>query len=634
MKKYLCPAISSLMFCAAVMAQPPVPLAESAADQTAKQSEAVAAKLVSAAGAGDIETLSKMLDHGVNINSRTSEGLTALLAARIRGQKEAYDFLAQKGADAQIPLPAPEVLVDALFKRSFSKDGAGAAVLVARDGKILFEKGYGLADIEHGIAVTPATKFRIGSITKQFTAASILRLQEAGKLKVSDPLSKYYPDFPRGGEVTLERMLNHTSGIHSYTERPGFYAGVTKPVAPAALVAEIEKYPFDFNPGEKWAYSNSNFFILGEIVAKVSGESYEAYLQQTLFAPLGMTATGIYHNDSPPVGAAVGYSFANGAFRRAIDWDMSWAGGAGSLYSTVEDLYRWYEGVFGQKVLNPESLAAALTPGVTEENKNDSRDSGYGYGLHITRFRGAREISHGGGLHGFLTNVLRLPDKKLTVVVLTNSFPQKPSSLPAALSYLIVEAYIGAELGSPPLPARTAVPASALAAIVGRYDYRQAILDVTQEGDHVYARLGGQPRFEIFPKSETEFFWKVVDAQVTFNKDASGKVVSATHHSNGGTIHAARLADVVEVKLDDASTEPLLGTYDVGAGDGTITREAGRLYLQVTGQPKFELGATSETEFFIRQIPGELTVVKDANGNVKSLILHRHGRTLEWPKAK
>jgi CubicO group peptidase (beta-lactamase class C family) len=601
-----------------------------------KDPEAIARKLVGAAGTGDIETLKKMLDQGADINCHTPEGLTPLLAARIKGQKEAYDFLLSKGADANAPLPAPEVLVDALFAHHFDQDGAGAAVLVARDGKILFEKGYGMADIEKKVPVTTATKFRIGSITKQFTAASILRLQEAGKLRVTDPVAKYFPDFPRGKEVILQRLLTHTSGIHNYTDEPDFMDGVTKPVAPATLLSSIEKFSYDFNPGAKWSYSNSNYVILGDIVEKVSGQNYGNFLQQTFFDPLGMNATGVYHNDAPPADAAIGYSYKNGRYEKSLDWDMSWASGAGSLYSTVEDLYRWNEGLFGHKVLDSESLAAAFTPVVTEENKNDKHDDGYGYGWMISRFRGAREISHGGGLHGFVTNLLRLPDQNFTVVVLTNSFPQKPGTNPETLSSNIVEFYLGSELAPmPPKPSEVSVPSAALAAIVGRYDFGGMLAVVTREGDRVFVQLGLQPRFELFPMSETEFFLKVVDAQVTFVKDANGKVVGLINHQNGHTVHAPRLKDTVEIQLDDAQTAPILGEYTVGPDRTmTISREDGRLYAQLTGQPKLELGAISDTEFFLKVVNARLTFAKDAKGNVTSVTLHQKGRTHEWPKVK
>ncbi|HEV8073402.1 MAG TPA: serine hydrolase [Opitutaceae bacterium] len=618
-----------------------------------KDPQAIARMLVGAAGVGDIEILKKMLDQGADINSRTPEGMTPLFMARLRGQKETYDFLLSKGADAHAPHPTPEAMVDSLFTRLFSKDGAGAAVLVAQNGKILFEKGYGLADIIQKVPLTTTTKFCLGPATSQFTAASILWLQEAGKLHVTDPLAKYYPDFPRGKEVTLQQLLTHTSGIPNYTDQP------KNPMTPATMIASIEKLPFDFNPGAKFRYSNSNYVILGDIVEKVSGQNYGDFLKQTFFDPLGMSATAVlYHDtppadasagmffdvlgmastdtshDTPPVDVATGYEYTNGRFKKTWDWtDMSWVGGTSSLYSTVEDLYRWNEGVFGHKVLNNDSLAAAFAPVVTEENKAEKQDDGYGFGWMISRLRGAREISHGGGHEGFFTYLLRLPDRNFTVVVLTNSFPQKLAVNPALLAHIVVVLYLGSDLAVlPPKPPVATVPVAALAAIEGRYDYGPMVLVVTREGNRVFAQLGLQPRFEFFPKSETEFFWKVVDAEVTFVKDANGKVVRAIHHQNGRTIYAPRLEDIVEIKLPAAVLAAIVGRYDFGKQIAVITQDGDRVFTQMGDQPRFEIFPKSETEFFLKEVNAQLTFVKDANGKVVSVINHQNGKTHNAPR--
>jgi CubicO group peptidase (beta-lactamase class C family) len=247
-----------------------------------------------------------------------------------------------------------------------------------------------LADIEHHLPVTSQTKFRIGSISKQFTAAAILKLQEQGKLSVEDKLSKYFPAYPRAGEVTLRHLLTHTSGIRNYTDKPGFMDSVAKPVKPEVLVASFAKDRFDFDPGQKWSYCNSGFFLLGCIVEKVSGQSYEAFLRNTFFEPLGMRNSGVHRSDLALNHEALGY---NGGPNRAVNWDMSWAGGAGALYSTVGDLYRWNEALFHGKVLASATLEAAFKPVKTAPNQEDD-SAGYGYGWAIGKFRSAPEISH------------------------------------------------------------------------------------------------------------------------------------------------------------------------------------------------------------------------------------------------
>jgi CubicO group peptidase (beta-lactamase class C family) len=278
------------------------------------------------------------------------------------------------------------------------------------------------------VPVTPQTKFRIGSITKQFTAAAILRLQKQGKLNVADKLVKFIPDYLRGGEVTLHHLLTHTSGIHSYTSKPDFMNTVTVPVKPEDHIKSFKNDPYDFAPGEKYLYNNSGFFLLGYIVEKVSGQSYADFLRHEFFTPLGMTNTGVHEATAVLKHEATGYAYLNGQFRKAINWDMSRAGGAGALYSTVQDLFRWNEAVFGGKVLSAAILKPAFAPVLTKQDAElqGQKEIGYGYGWAIGKTRGLRVIDHGGGLHGFLSFLLRVPAKSMTVIVLANASEPPP----------------------------------------------------------------------------------------------------------------------------------------------------------------------------------------------------------------
>ncbi len=530
-------------------------------------------------------------------------------------------------------LPSPEKDAESLFVHVINRDDAGLAVLVAQNGKILFEKGYGLADLERHQAVTPESKFRIGSITKQFTAAAILKLQEEGKLSVRDKLSKYIPDYPRGDEVTLHHLLTHTSGIHSFTSKPDFMQQVTNAITTEALIKSFQNDPFDFDPGAKWLYDNSGYVLLGYIVEKVSGKTYETFLRENFFQPLGMTNTGVYRSDLALTHEAIGYGYKDGKFDRAVNWDMSWAGGAGALYSTVEDLFRWNEGLFNGKVLSEASLKAALTPVQTKENQNDDLGTGYGYGWVIADLRGLKEIWHNGGLNGFSSTLLRLPTANFTVAILANSEPGKPEVVPGDLARKVIELYLGDKLA--PVPAANAdVSPKAFDTLAGRYDLGGPILTVTKEGDHLFAQLSGQAKLEIFPKSETEFFWKVVEAQITFVKDKDGKVVKAVQKQNGLTLDAPRLKDLVEAKIDPAAYDSLLGKYDYGQGQAimTVTRDGEHLFAQLSGQAKFEIYPKSETEFFWKIVDAQITFVKDEKGKVTKAIHHQAGRSFDAPK--
>jgi CubicO group peptidase (beta-lactamase class C family) len=568
---------------------------------------------------GDVDLIEKLLDTGlIDVNGRNKLGYTALHMARMKGNSELAKFLATHGAAPQI---------DELI----GEDDPGVAVLVAQHGKILFEKGYGLANLEHKTPITPQTKFRIGSITKQFTASAILRLQEQGKLSVTDKLSEYISDFPRGDEVTLVHLLTHTSGIHSYTEKPGFFDTVTKPIALAALINSFKNDPYDFDPGKKWQYDNSGYALLTYVIEKVSGQSYADYLSKTFFQPLGMNDTGVHRSDLHLTHEASGYSYVDGKFKPALNWDMSQATGAGAIYSTVEDLFKWNEAVFNGKVLSDASLKAAFTPVKTSENQTDT-EAGYGFGWGVDSFRGSKEIDHSGGLQGFSSFLLRLPREEFTAVALANTLPGAPGVEPAAFAHEMAEYFIGDQLA--PRPANKVdrnISSKALHAITGRYDYGGPVMRVTIEDSHAYAQLSGQPRYEIFPRSETEFFWKVVDAQVTFVKDENGTVIKAVHHQGGNTINAVRLEFP---SIDTASLDAIVGKYDYGQGKAilTVSRDGDQVYAQLTGQPKFDIYPKSATEYYWKVVDAQVSFVKDETGKVIKAIHHQGGNTLDAPK--
>ncbi len=325
-------------------------------------------------------------------------------------------------APSILAVETPSEKADALLAGVVETNGPGLAVLVAQDGKILFEKSYGLANLEHRVPVLPQTTFRIASITKQFTAAAILKLQEEGKLSVNDKLSNFIPGFPRGGDVTLRQLLTHTSGIHDYLQETNILSRATKATTSDAIVEEIKKYPYDFDPGMKWSYNNSGYRLLGYIVEKVSGQNFENFLRAKFFHPLGMSNTGIYRRHLALPHEALGYRRGTNGFDQAL-WDPSWSGGDGALYSTVEDLYRWNEGIFNGRVLDGASLAASFTPVKTKENETsyDPKGNGYGFGWFVGRDRGLRYISHGGGIPGFSNMLVRVPDEQFTVILLSNA---------------------------------------------------------------------------------------------------------------------------------------------------------------------------------------------------------------------
>ncbi len=579
--------------------------------------------LVKSAGMGNLDDVKLLLANGAGINTQGRSGLSAYQSAKIHGREKVMEFLVEKGAKTDLPMPSLEKLADPVFAAADSGVTPGVSVLIASNGEILYQKGFGYADVGNSVPVTPETKFRIGSITKQFIAAAILKMQEEGKLSVQDNLSKYVPGFPRGEEVTLHHLLTHISGIHSYTNRPGFLKYVTLPITTAALVDTIKSFPYDFNPGERYQYNNSGFFLLGYIIEKISGTSLADYLDQNLFKPLGMNNTGVYSVNKLLAHEAYGYGMENGKIVKALNWNMDWAGGAGALYSTAKDLYTWNEAVFNGKVLSAESMTAAFAPAVL----NSGEKIDYGYGWALSTYRGSKFISHGGGLHGFLSYITRQPEEKITVVVLCNSQAINPTSDGNTLAEYVLWNNMANQTT---LSSDIQVDQKILAGYTGRYDYGQGmVLKVTLDGTQLYAQMTGQPSFPIYPASTTEFNWKVVDANIKFVTDESGNVTHAFHHQSGQELKVAKLPDEKAVTVDPALFDDYAGKYDGGNGLMiVITREGDKMYMQAATMPKYQLHAASDTEYFTEEAKARFTFKKDESGKISQVEINFGGQII------
>jgi CubicO group peptidase (beta-lactamase class C family) len=314
--------------------------------------------------------------------------------------------------------------MDAIVRADADKGEFMGVVLVARDGKILFDKGYGSANLEWKIANDGDTKFRLGSVTKQFTGAAILLLQERGKVQLDAPVKTYLPDAPAAwDQVTVRNLLNHSGGIPNFTSFDDYQKLKTLEATPASLIARFRDRPLDFQPGEKYAYSNSGYILLTAIIEKASGQSYSAFLADNIFKPLGMADTGYDSHATIIPRRAAGYTPSPKGVVNTDYVDMTIPQGAGSLYSTSHDLLKWQRGLFGDKLLKPDSLKAYLTP-----FKNN-----YALGVTVVTADGSTTISHGGGIEGFNTWLGYDPDRKLTVVVLANLNGNAPGRLGKAM---------------------------------------------------------------------------------------------------------------------------------------------------------------------------------------------------------
>jgi len=363
---------------------------------------------------------------------------------------------------------------------------AGVSVGVVRGGDTLLLKGYGEVDLEWDVPTpleaTPS--YEIGSMTKQFTAAAVLLLVEDGRLDLDADFTEYLPEFDTGGRhVPLRRLLDHTSGIKGYTEMPVFAELSMKKLPRDTLVSLVEKEPFDFEPGTALIYNNSAYFLLGLIIEAVSGQSYQEFLGERIFTPLGMENTYYCSERTIRKGRAHGYDGTpNGLVRKGY-LDHTWPYAAGSLCSTVGDLVRWNQALHGGRVLSEASYEAMTTP----MPLLDGTPTRYAMGLGVSGSGRHRVLAHGGGINGFLSDGRYYPEEELTIIVLQNSTePQGPGALGAALADLV--------LG--PAPELSGTPFQGdLDRLLGSYTGpargRSLTMDVTREGDDLVLTPAG-----------------------------------------------------------------------------------------------------------------------------------------------
>jgi len=313
--------------------------------------------------------------------------------------------------------------IDELLSKYNQYGQFNGSALVAENGKIILKKGFGSANMEWNIPNKPDTKFRLGSISKQFTAFLIVKLAEEGKLKLDVPITTYLPDYPKanGDKITIHHLLTHTSGIPNYTSAPNFFKDKSRnPSTPEELVKTFSGLPLEFNPGEKFSYSNSGYFLLGYIIEKTTGKSYEQYLQETILTPLKMVNSGYDHSDVILKNRAAGYEKRGKKIINAPYLDMSIPYAAGSLYSTVEDLYLWDQALYTNQLLSSKSMESLF-------NSYIKAGKGfYGYGWFIEEANNGtsgkvKAIQHGGGINGFNTIIYRIPSNKNLIVLLNNT---------------------------------------------------------------------------------------------------------------------------------------------------------------------------------------------------------------------
>jgi CubicO group peptidase (beta-lactamase class C family) len=440
---------------------------------------------------------------------------------------------------------ANEAALDAYVQSYVALNQFNGAVLVAQDGRVALKKGYGMANFEWSIPVTPDTRFRLGSITKQFTSMLVLQLVEEGKLSLDAKLTDVLPYYRKdaGGTVTIHQLLNHTSGIPSYTDLPNFFQKQGRTALPLKeLVTTLCSGDLQFEPGSKFLYNNSGYVILGAVIEQVTGKPYEQVLQERILDPLGMKATGYDHSETLISKRATGYQSTAGGLRNADFLDMSLPYAAGALYSTVEDLYLWDQALYGTKLLSEAGKSKLFTPGLGD----------YGYGWIVQKTPVGPDkaertvIQHGGGINGFNTAILRVPEERTVVILLNNTggAPLKPMALG------VLELLHGRTPAPPKEPlARTLLPTleqKGLEAAIAQYrEIKATKADRYQLGEGELNQIG----YQLLGAG------KVDDAIAIFKLNVEAFPESGNPHDSLGEAYAAKGEKVLAIKSYARSLE-------------------------------------------------------------------------------
>ncbi|MGP9799868.1 serine hydrolase domain-containing protein [Rheinheimera sp. NSM] len=493
-----------------------------------------------------------------------------------------------------------------LQQQQIDSNGPGLAVLVARGDELLFKHAYGKANIELDVPLSPQHKFRIGSVTKQFAATALLKLIDEGKAALTDPLSKYLPDYPNAEAITLLQLLNHTSGVKSYTGIPGYmHNKIRYELSTAELIAEFKDLPVDFAPGAEFKYNNSGYVLLGAVIEAISGKSWHQYINDALLQPHKLSNIVYPGEQSIIAGMAGGYSLRPGQdVTQAALLSMTQPHAAGALVADADALWQWNRLLHSGKLLKADTYRQMITPtGAAAKN-----DSNYGFGIRSDTLRGMRELQHGGGINGFVSLLVYLPQPKLTVVMLRNSDGPGPD-----LSYLSRK--IAAYASGNPYPEYPPVSLTEaqLRSVSGIYSKGEdsRTLEV-RDGKLFSTRAGGRP-FELIPQANDSFGFADSVTRLVILRDKNGNATGLNmfYDGEGKAELWQRSSDVTQkadIRLSQQQQLALVGDYasdqlqlkifQNDAGDG--------LLVQVTGQPAFDLKAAGERKLYLTVVDATL----------------------------
>ena len=551
-----------------------------------------------------------------------------------RGAVRTFILAAALAGSAAPALAVPadfKARADAYVESAWPADGPGASVIVVEKGKTVYARGRGLADVEAKTPITPDTVFRLGSITKQFSAAVILQLAEEGKLSLDDPLSKFIPDYPGdGARATVRQLLNHTVGVQSYTGIPGFMASdekVGRAYTTAEMIALFKDMPMVSPPGAKHQYNNSGYVLVGAVIEAVTGKPWHQAVEERIARPLKLATIRYGENEASTPKMARGYSLADDKVKPARILHMSVPHAAGALIGNVRDLARWGHALHHGKVVAPARYAQMIAPTVLPGGETVP----YGFGLGREKVREIEGIAHSGGIFGFATDSIYLPDKDIFIAVLTNS--DQPATRPGFAMHRLAALAVGDPY--PEFETVSVDPAS-VEPILGLYkvegDEAHRLFHV--RGGKFYTRRKGGSDQEVFPAGGDRFHYGRNSLTWFELKRAPDGAHVMEMHQNGA--HAAEKAvrsgpvpprpALASVPL--ATLRNYVGTYQAqGGGRGVVALGGDRLSFKLGNQPVTTLLPLSATEFEIEGVDAKL-VFEAAEGPAAKVIVHQGGREM------
>ncbi|QBY04460.1 serine hydrolase [Thalassotalea sp. HSM 43] len=520
--------------------------------------------------------------------------------------------------------------IDKSLLELYADDRPGASIIIKQGDQVLLEKGYGLANMEWGIANNKDTVFRIGSISKQFTAVAILMLMEQEKLKLGDRIDLYVSDLVEDtAAVTIEQLLNHTSGIPSYTGMPNWLTQMKQDKSPTEMLAYFKDAPLEFTPGSQFKYNNSGYFLLGMIIEKVSGQSYEAFIEENIFTPLGMKESYYGHPKEVVVNRATGYEF-HGKWQNSDYISMTQPYAAGSLLSSVGDLALWIDAVNSYKFISKQTTQKAHTKTVL----SNGEEVDYGYGWSLSSVRGSESIAHGGGINGFITYSQYIPSQDLYVAVLSNHMHTPNPTMVAKV--------IAADMLGKSYPKfsdkHVDFDKKALTPFVGQYriddnNTRKLFL----QGDGVFTQRTGGSVMQVRQVDQATFVYPDSLSYFTIEQNEQGDVTGMLMRQGGDDEQFASYlgSELPEpkkaVEIDTAVYDSLVGRYKLADNFILeISRDGDKLFAQATGQQKLQIHPLSPTSYFYKEVDAQIEFVEQ--DGKQSLILTQGGRDMKADK--